>query len=38
VEEAEFQVTLWEWEIDLNRVILWNLQKRSKTKKQQKAG
>ena len=35
VEEAEFQVTLWEWEIDLNRVLLWNLQKRSKTKKTQ---
>ena len=25
--------SLWEWEIDLNRVILWNLHQRSKTKK-----
>jgi len=34
---AAFQVTLWEWEIDLNRAILWNLHHKSKTKTQ-KAG
>ena len=32
VEEAAFQVTLWGFEIDLNRVILWNLHQRSKPK------
>ena len=37
--EAAFQVTLREWEIDLNRAILWNLHhKKSDKKKQQKAG